>query len=114
MSLEDCITGGVWKPASVEDEPRTILSRFQVYKVKNPKTNNWDIHFAGWCGEGRVCSAVQSFDKATRCGITRSGRVYQLSGDPGMNMDAMYVWGNWLAIYGNPEHECITEEYLRV
>lgn len=106
------IQGGIWKPASITEEPETILTKWQVYKVENPNGSGWDIHFHGWTGwEGRVCSAVQEFDKETMRGRTRSGRIYELKGSPGLNGDAEYTWHRWLNIYGNPKTENITEEY---
>lgn len=104
----------IWKVASVADEPNTRLTQWQIYKVKpvmegKPET----IHFVGYAGyEGRVCSSVQTFDAATRKGVTRSGRIYELVGDPGYNSDAMYVWDRWLSINGDPGVENITESYL--
>ena len=102
----------IWRPASIKDEPETRLTQWQVYKVKNPKGDGWDVHFNGYAGyEGRVCSPVQEFDKKTMRGRTRSGRIYELVGSSGFNRDAMHVWNRWLGMYGDPEHECITERY---
>ena len=106
------ISGGVHKVAPISQEPCTVLTQWQVFEVKNPSGKGWDIHFVGYAGyEGRVCSAVQSFDKTTMQGVTRSGRIYKLSGDSGVNLDAQYVWGRWLAMYGNPEVREITDQY---
>jgi hypothetical protein len=110
--LEEIIQSSLWRPPSVDDEPRTLLSQWQAYEVKKPDGSGWDLHFYGNTGrEGRVCSAVQSYDKESHCGITRSGRIYELSGYSGYNSDALYVWNNWLAIYKNPEIRCVTEQY---
>jgi len=47
--------------------------------------------------EGRVSSPIVTFDKENMRGITRSGRVYQLTEiGPGFNADADYVLGEWL------------------
>ena len=76
------------------------------------------MHFMGYAksdhaytGEGRVCSPVLEFDKQTMRGRTRSGRVYELVGPPGLNADALYVWNRWLNINNNPVVTCITEDY---
>jgi hypothetical protein len=102
----------IWRATPVKMEPKARLIQWQVYKVRNPKDDGWDIHFNGYTGhEGRVCSPVQEFNKETMTGRTRSGRIYELVGPPGYNGDAAYVWNRWIEIYGNPETECITEEY---
>lgn len=38
---------------------------------------------------------IVRLDLVRRRALTRSGRVYELSGRPGMNSDALYVWGLW-------------------
>lgn len=84
----------IWRPKSVEQEPHSRLLQWRVMKLADG-----DIHFVGradW--EGRVCSAVQTYDPETRRGITRSGRVYELLGPSGYNSDAMYVWTKWCRI----------------
>jgi hypothetical protein len=82
----------IWRPASIQQEPHTKLTQWRVMRVENK-----DIHFVGWAGyEGRVCSAVQSYDPSTKRGITRSGRIYELRDSSGYNGDAMYVWGRWM------------------
>ena len=54
-------------------------------------------NFAG--REGRVSSPIVTFDAATMRGITHTGRVYELKGPPGLNMDAEYVLDRWKAGY---------------
>ena len=82
----------IWRPASVEQEPETRLTSWRVMEVDGK-----DIHFVGYASyEGRVCSAVQTYDPTNKRGITRSGRVYELLGSSGYNRDAMYVWSRWM------------------
>lgn len=84
----------IWSVASVQEEPETVLTQWRVMQVDGDS-----IHFVGNAGyEGRVCSAVQSYDPSTRRGVTLSGRVYELHGDSGYNSDAMYVWARWRQI----------------
>jgi hypothetical protein len=98
----------VWQVASVKDEPETQLSQWRIFLVDGK-----DIHFVGYTGwEGRVCSAVQTFDPTTRRGVTRSGRIYELVGHSGFNGDAMYTWNRWLGINGNPPAEDVTDTYI--
>lgn len=99
----------IWKPASVQQEPHTVLTNWRVMLVQEK-----DIHFVGWAQyEGRVCSAVQSYDPTTKRGITRSGRIYELSGPSGYNSDAEYVWNRWLKMYGLTQEDVrdISAEY---
>ena len=98
----------VWQVASVTDEPETQLSQWRIFLVDGK-----DIHFVGYTGyEGRVCSAVQTFDPTTCRGVTKSGRIYELAGHSGFNGDAMYVWRRWLGINDNPPHEDVTDTYI--
>ncbi|MEO8119743.1 MAG: hypothetical protein ABI606_10525, partial [Rhodoferax sp.] len=59
-------------------------------------------------GEGRVSSKVMQVDAAQRRVTTRSGRVYLLAGEPGLDSDAQYVWNRWLhlnqAVAGGVAH----------
>jgi len=106
--FEHLVQGGIWNVAPVADEPMTRLSHWRIFLVDGK-----DVHFAGYAGhEGRVCSAIQSFDPVTGRGVTRSGRIYELVGESGFNGDAMYVWQRWLDMYNNPPHEDITDIYL--
>lgn len=103
----------IWRPCSVEQEPETILTQWRVFEVAGdfdsvPTT----IHFVGYAGyEGRVCSPVQTYDPTTRRGITRSGRVYELSGPSGWNSDADYVFRRWLLRNGSPKAVEVTDKY---
>lgn len=86
----------IWKPASVDQEPECLLYDWRVMKVEGSY-----IHFIGYNGyEGRVCSAVQTYDPTKKRGVTRSGRVYELVGQSGYNSDAQYVWCRWLKLNG--------------
>lgn len=54
-------------------------------------------HFVGYSlGDmlGRVSTPIKSFNEKTGIGITRSGSIYTLKGNPGrVNDDALYVLG---------------------
>jgi hypothetical protein len=105
----------IWRPTDVTQEPETKLINWQIYKVYLDQLGEYTMHFVGYTlsayGEGRVCSPVIEFDKNRMRGITRSGRVYELVGAPGLHPDAQYVWHRWLGINGSPGFECITEEF---
>lgn len=111
---EFATANSVWKPADVTQEPHTRLTQWQVHLVKGKLSEEGGdtIHFMGHTGyEGRVCSPVQTYDKTTRRGVTKSGRIYELVGHPGHNGDAFHVWATWLSMMGNPEVEIVTEQY---
>lgn len=109
----DIFNSSIWRPASVQEEPETVLTQWRVMDVElTPESNEYTTHFVGWAGyEGRVCSPVKTYDPSTRRGVTSSGRVYELSGSSGNHPDAMYVWLRWLRIYGNPNYRDVTGEY---
>lgn len=88
----------IWNVTDVDEQPELTLSQWSVHEVLNG-----DRHFVGWaqeCGEGRVSSKIVSFDFRRLVGLTQSGRVYRLSGYPGADRDAAYVWRKWAIING--------------
>lgn len=90
------LQGGVWRTSPVTETPEIQLSEWQIWE-----TETGERHFVGWNlteGEGRASSAIQTFDKDTMRGITRSGRVYELVGPPGHDGDAAYTWNRWKTI----------------
>lgn len=99
----------IWPASSTEHTPHILLTRWRIYQ-----TETGEHHFVGYNvteREGRVSSAIQSFDKDTRIGITRSSRQYKLSDTPGVNMDAEYVWRRWVEINNVTEITDVTEQY---
>jgi len=90
--------GGIWKPDSVRDEPRTSMSSWEVFR-----TPSGDHHIVGYCGEGRVSSKIVKLDG--NIATTRSGRKYRLDphNEGAMGMDAQYVFQMWLKINGLAE-----------
>ena len=88
----------IWKPHSVQQEPHTRLTQWRVMEV-TAEFNDYapTVHLFGYAGyEGRVCSAVQSYDPKSRRAITQSGRIYELVGSSGYNKDALYTWDRWV------------------
>lgn len=60
-------------------------------------------HLVGWNltdREGRVSTAIQTYDPETHRGRTASGRVYELVGPPGGDPDGECVLGQWLRAQG--------------
>ncbi len=89
----------IWETSPVNEVPEIHLRSWQIFEVtKHGETTR---HFAGYNiteREGRVSSAIVHFDPQTRTGVTLSGRVYQLVGSSGTNMDAAYTWNRWCDI----------------
>ena len=95
------ISGGVWKCAPVTERPEIVLTNWHVFEVKLPGRTERSRHFAGQNitdREGRASSAIVTFDAVTGCGMTESGRVYQLRGSTGLAGDGEYTWNRWKGI----------------
>lgn len=111
MNFENQIGGGVWACAPVSERPEIVMTDWHVFEVCTPLPRT--RHFAGQNiteGEGRVSSPILEFDAATRRGVTRSGRVYELRGSPGFTADGSYTWNRWKAIHGALEVVDVTAE----
>lgn len=101
-------TGGIWETSPVTEVPEINLRSWRVIEIEDGTR-----HFIGYNeteGEGRVSSAIKTFDKKTMRGLTRSGRVYQLVGSAGFNGDAMYVWNRWKQINKVEVEKDVSEE----
>jgi hypothetical protein len=104
----------VWMTSGVDETPSVVLSRWRIFEVVTPYHDLPTRHFVGYNEterEGRASSAIQEFDFTTMQGVTRSGRVYQLTGAPGMDKDALYVWNRWSQINEVETYKDITEEF---
>lgn len=96
-----------WSIAPIEVRPEVTLTGWQAFDVQLPGLGGrWTRHFVGYSLEdrqGQVSSPVESFSPSNRAGLTRSGRTYQLSGEPGMGADAEYVWNVWKSTWKVPQ-----------
>lgn len=105
----------IWRPSPVTVSPVTNLASWRAFLVKKTRISNGKtIHFVGsvadkWGDEGRVSSAIQSFDNVEKCGISRSGRKYVLLENPGHSRDGLYVWECWKELNFVVECEDITD-----
>lgn len=100
----------IWRVASVEDQPIMRLDCWRVYEVTTKRERS--RHFVGRCAHeytGRVSSMVVGFDKGV--GVTKSGRVYRLLGEPGYSREAGYVWFRWKETCGATDEIDVTNEY---
>ena len=104
------VSGGIWKTQPVDSQPRLRLSRWRIMR-----TERGEIHFVGYAvdnHEGRVSTAIESLDLAARSGVTRSGRLYELIGEPGRDPDGDYTWTMWARANGVIRAEDATAELL--
>lgn len=102
------VEGGVWGTAPITEQPELTIESWSVRQLPDG-----DRHFVVWCKEnreGRVSSAIVEFDARTRRGRSASGRVYELSGPPGRDSDAEYVWQSWLRINDESEWTDVSAE----
>lgn len=109
----------VWRIESVKDRPSVTLDSWSVHDVPLYGDDRpWTRHFVGYSRDdqqGQVSSPVESFDPATGCGVTRSGRVYRLAGRPGGDADADYVWRQWKQLNEvGDEHEVTREVHAQM
>ena len=105
----------IWKTTPVNQTPEIALENWRVFEVRSLYWDETTRHFMGYNlteREGRVSSAIETFDPVTRQGITKSGRVYQLIGDPGYNRDAEYTWSRWCEINHIEDQRDVTAEVL--
>lgn len=99
----------LWRTAPVGAEPVLTLCSWSVFQ-----TEQGERHLVGYndrSREGRVSSAIVSFDKRTMTGRTRSGRLYALAGPSGYDSDAEYVKYRWTELNKVTELIDVTKEY---
>lgn len=85
-----------WAIRPVNEQPELTLDPWSIYELPDG-----DRHFVGWVIEnqaGRVSSRIDEFDVKTMCGVTATGRVYNLRGHPAGSCDAEYTWHLWRGI----------------
>lgn len=87
------ITGGMWKTATVSEEPSIVLHNWKVMTTREGSffAGDRSVH------ESRVSTDIVVFDPDTGKGITASGRIYQLKGPEVKELsgNAAYVWANY-------------------
>ena len=86
------------RPApSVAVEPTATLIRWRVIRARGHD------HLVGWCvahQEGRISSPIVRWIPDERRAITRSGRTYELVGDPAWDTAAIFVLESKLRVRG--------------
>jgi hypothetical protein len=91
----------IWKTTPVEQVPHITMRNWKIYEVSSESWPEKTRHFVGYNiteREGRVSSSIVEFDSKTMRGRTKSGRVYQLTGNSSLDRDAEYTWARWCTI----------------
>lgn len=97
----------IWTVRSVEGQPSVDLVLWKIFEVDGDTR-----HFVGADTSdfsGRVSSAVVEFDVSTMRGVTQSGRIYELQGNPGDSEQADYVWNKWCTEFGVSTFHNVTQ-----
>ncbi len=100
----------LYRSKSVEERPEILLSCWSIRE-----TNSGKRHFVGYDvshRDGRVSTAIKTFDPGTRIGKTASGRIYKLDGRAGTDSDAEYVWNRVLALWEIEGWRDVTSELV--
>jgi hypothetical protein len=101
----------IWETTPIIETPEIELAHWQIYECSDSGLTT--RHFVGFNlteVEGRVSSAILIFDMSNMRGITASGRVYALVGDPSKDPDADYVWQHWKQINSITEYKNVTSD----
>lgn len=106
-----------WTVASVPDTADIVLFHWSVFEIPLAEDSRRTTrHFVGLTADQRhvrVSSPVVTFDPETRRGMTRSGRIYELSGPNGFDVDARYVWARWRADNNIQQEWDISDDVLK-
>lgn len=95
-----------------DDEIRVEIDCWSVKEVTGSHILDPTRHLVGIVdGFGRVCSPIQDFDPETMEVTTRSGKIYELCGEPGIASDAEYVFTRWCELNEIGEYVDVTQEY---
>ena len=107
------IPGYVHQIDSVQSQPQTDLTHWQLMKVRN-KDGKFSRHLMGRAdGEGRMSTDIVSLDVAQLRATTQSGRVYVL-GRPGRDGDAVWLFAKWLKANQFTSHADQTRALMRL
>ena len=105
----------IWTPPTSAEQPDLTLLGWAVFLVLVPEIGTPTAHAVGYNlrdGEGRVSSPIVKVDDQRRCVVTSTGRVYRLSGQPGLGSDASYVWARWLRMWNADVKEDLSQATL--
>ena len=95
-----------------EGETRVVMKRWSVVDVSSSLTSETTSHLVGVVdGIGRVSSPIQWFYHDRMEAVTQSGKIYELHGEPGSNVDADWTFESWCRMHGINYAIDVTEEY---
>ena len=107
------VPGYVHQIESVQSQPQTILTHWQLIKVRD-NDGMFSRHLMGRAnGEGRVSTDIVSLDVVQLRATTCSGRVYVLE-RPGRDSDAVWIFSLWLKANQSTQHADQTGALLRL
>ncbi len=107
------IHGYVHQIESVQSQPQTVLTHWQLIKVRG-NGGKFARHLMGRAdGEGRVSTDIVSLNVIQLRATTKSGRVYVL-GRPGRDGDAVWIFSLWLKANQCTSHADQTSALMRL
>lgn len=101
----------IYIPESVNEIPVEAVCPWKIYEVDDGKH-----HLVGHClrtNDGRASSSIQKFDPKKRTITTRSGRIYQLIGNPGSTTDSRYVWETFKQMNNIKNTKDVSKQYYK-
>lgn len=101
--------GNIWTVSPVSDQPVIRLARWAVFEVETHERYLVGFNLAD--EEGRVSTAIQTFDSVTCRAVTMSGRTYQMIGSPGYDPDGNWLWSCIMRAQ-NMKYRDVTHEYV--
>jgi len=110
LALAEAHAHSIWLVPGVDEQPNVTLENWRVMRLTDRREPSISkVYLVGrlvpeW--EGRVSSAVLHIDQAMMRARTASGRLYELTGNPGFDDDGMYVWGR--ALRGSKSPAAVT------
>lgn len=95
----------------MQDQPHVAISKWTIMQL--PDGSRHLVGYIGIEGQGRVSSKIMARDG--RVLTTRSGRKYELEGEPGWNPDAAYVWSIWSRVnnIGPDDALNVSDQYVQ-
>jgi hypothetical protein len=107
------IPGYVHQIESVQSQPQTVLTHWQLIKVRD-NGGKFSRHLMGRAGGvGRVSTDIVSLDVVQLRATTKSGRVYVLD-RPGRDGDAAWIFPQWLKANKCTQHTDQTRALMRL
>jgi hypothetical protein len=87
-----------WTPHQPIVYERLIVARWRAWEVQVPLYDAPSWHIVGYLVEsrqGKVSSALLSVLPNTEEVTTKTGKIYLLEGEPGVDGEASQLWSDW-------------------